>query len=66
MSDVDDDVAEQGREALRTSRVEPLEERLRAFVAEHDRENELKRLRREASGGTPLSDLVDAGRIERE
>lgn len=65
MSDVDDDVAELGRRALRTSRVEPLRQRLLAFVAEHGRENELKALRRETSGGTPLSDLVDEDRIER-
>lgn len=66
MSDVDEDVVEMGRRALRTSRVEPLRERMLAFVAEHGRENELKELRRETSGGTPLSDLVDEGRIERQ
>lgn len=66
MSDVDDDVAELGREALHASRVKPLRERMLRFVAEHGRGIELKALRRETSGGTSLSDLVDEGRTERQ
>lgn len=65
MGDVDDDVAELGRQALRTSRVEPLRQRMRAFVAEHGRSVDLRDLRRETGDGTPVSYLVDEGRDER-
>ncbi|MDZ7700897.1 MAG: hypothetical protein U5J98_01875 [Halobacteriales archaeon] len=66
MSDVDDEVAELGRQALRTSRVEPLRQRMRAFVAEHGRTIDFRELRRETSDGTPVSEFVDEGRTERQ
>lgn len=66
MSDVDDDVVELGRRALRTSRVEPLRQRMLAFVGEHGQDHDLEALRRETSGGAPLSDLVEEGRSERQ
>lgn len=66
MSDVDDDVVELGRRALRTSRVEPLRQRMRTFIREHHRDVELGELRRKASGGITLSELVDEGRTERQ
>lgn len=65
MSDVDDDVVELGQRTLRTARLKPLRERMRAFVAEHDQPIDLQSLRRETSDGTPLSELVESGRSER-
>lgn len=65
MSDVDDEVAELGRRALRTSRVEPLRQRMRTFIEENRRKVDLGALRRKASSGTPLSEFVDRERDER-
>lgn len=65
MSDADDDVVELGRRVLRTSRVEPLRQRMRTFIEEHHRDVELRALRRESRSGTPLSELVDEERVER-
>lgn len=65
MSDVDDDVARLGRRALRTSQVEPLRRRMRAFLDEHDREVDLRELRRETGDGISMTELVDEGRAER-
>lgn len=64
MSNVDDDVADCGLDALRTARVEGLRRCLVAFLDEHDREVDLHAIREETAGGTPLSDLVDADRDE--
>lgn len=66
MSDVDDEVAGRRLEALRSARVEGLCQRLEAFLDEHDRDVDLHTLREETSGGTPLSDIVDEGRDERD
>lgn len=65
MSDVDDDVIELGRRALRTSRVEPLRQRLQTFIEEHHSVADIRTLRRHTSSGTPLSELVDRERDER-
>jgi hypothetical protein len=65
MGDVDDEIAELGRRVLRSSLVDPLRRRMRAFVEEHDRDIDLHRLRRATSDGTPVSDIVHEGRDER-
>lgn len=65
MSDVDDDVVEIGRRAFRTSRVEPLRQRMRTFIEDHNRNIDLRKIRQRASGGIPLSEFVDVGRNER-
>lgn len=61
MSDADD-VAELGRHALRTARVEGLRRRMKEFIESHGHEQDVKELR---TGVDSMGELVDDGRTER-
>lgn len=64
MSDTTDDLDAQGRRLLEKSQVDPLKERMEAFLADHQ-SGDLKTLRAETSDGVDLSALVDEEREER-
>lgn len=66
MSDATDRFGFEGRQLLNKSKLNPLRERMRAFVAEHGTdEEEFTQLRREASEGKPLSEIAIEERNER-
>jgi len=65
MSNVGDDVADLGRHALRTARVDGLCQRMKKFVETHEGEGDLRELRSRASSETPMSEIVEDGRDER-
>ena len=67
MSNAQDDVGSLGRLAIQGSRLEPLRDRMAAFVADHEEPDDLKTLRGRTTGETTLSELVDEernGRLE--
>lgn len=64
MSDTADDIEFQGRQLLNKSKTDPLRERMRQFLTEHE-SNDFKTLREEVSEEKPLSDIVDEDREER-
>lgn len=51
-----------GRLGFRESRVEPLRERMRTFVVEHDEPDDLPSVRERTRTGVKLSALVDEER----
>ncbi|MCL9812046.1 hypothetical protein [Natranaeroarchaeum aerophilus] len=62
MSDANDDIGSVGRLAIRGSRLEPLRNRMEAFVADHDDPVDLYEVREQTSADVSLSELVDEGR----
>lgn len=66
MSDTADRFGFEGRQLLNKSKLNPLREKMRAFVSEHGAgETEFRTPRREVSGGEALSDVVVDERDER-
>jgi hypothetical protein len=58
MSDTADEFGFQGRQLLNTSKLNPLRERMRAFVSGEGDGAEFEELRREASRGNALSEVA--------
>lgn len=66
MSDAVDEFGFEGRQLLNKSKLQPLRDRMRRFLAEHEGDRwEFKELRREASQGKDLSDVAIDERDER-
>ena len=59
MSDTDRDVADHGREAVRTARTSVLRNRLRRFVDEHEPPEDLETMRRQISGDAMSTAIVE-------
>jgi len=65
MSDTEDDLDFWGRQLLKKSETNPLRERMQAVISEAEPVDDLRTIRRQTSGGTTLSELVEEGREER-
>jgi len=65
MSDTAEDRELRAEQLLNKSKTHPLRERMRAFLADHDRSEDLESLRRRVSSGEDLSDVVVEDRDER-
>ena len=65
MSDTSTDLDFWGRQVLKKSAVNPLREKMEAFVSNAESPRDLRELRRQTSGGSDLAGLVEEGREER-
>lgn len=65
MSDTRDDLDFWGRQLLKKSDTNPLREKMRTVVSETEPSGDLRELRRQTSGGSSLSGIVEEGREER-
>jgi|GEM_PF-1484826 len=65
MSDTEDDLEFWGRQLLKKSDTNPLRERMRAVISETEPVDDLRTIRRQTSGGSSLSEIVEDGREER-
>lgn len=65
MSDSVDDRRFRTEQLLNSSKAHSLREQMQEFIAEHESETELKRLRDEVATGDDLSEFVVEGRDER-
>ena len=65
MSDTTDEIGFLGRQVLRKSQINPLRDRMREFLSEHQPAEDLKQLRKEAAEGKNMSDVVSERREDR-
>lgn len=65
MSDTEDDLEFWGRQLLKKSETNPLRERMQTIVSETEPVDDLRTIRRQTSGGSSLSELVEEDREER-
>lgn len=64
MSDTSDEIGFRGRQLLNKSKTNPLRERMKTFLEQHERAD-LKQLRSQVSAGKDLSEIVEDDREER-
>ena len=65
MSDTIDEVGFLGRQLLRKSQTNSLRQQMNEFIEQHEHPRDLKQMRREATEGKELCEIVTEGREER-
>ena len=65
MSDTIDEVGFLGRQLLRKSQTNSLRQQMNEFIEQHEHPHNLKRMRREATEGKDISEIVTEYREER-
>ena len=65
MSDTIDEVGFLGRQLLRKSQTNSLRQQMNEFIEEHEHPRDLKQMRREATEGKEVSEIVTEDREER-
>ena len=65
MGDTIDEVGFLGRQLLRKSQTNSLRQQMNEFIEQHERPRDLKQMRREATEGKEVSEIVTENREER-
>ena len=65
MSDTIDEVGFPGRQLLRKSQTNSLRQQMNEFIEQHEHPRDLKQMRREATEGKEVSEIVTEYREER-